>query len=54
LSYIQEADLGGGCNFDLSKQDINWGLVGEPELLINWGLVGEPELLDPWFPELQF
>lgn len=42
LSYIQEADLGGGCNFDLSKQDINWGLVGEPELL------------DPWFPELQF
>uniref|UniRef100_A0A6N2K8W8 AP2/ERF domain-containing protein n=1 Tax=Salix viminalis TaxID=40686 RepID=A0A6N2K8W8_SALVM len=42
LSYIQEADLGGGCNFDLSNQDINWGLVGEQELL------------DPWFPELQF
>nr|ACR39133.1 dehydration responsive element binding protein [Populus euphratica] len=42
LSLIQEADLGGGCNFDLSKQDINWGLVGDPELL------------DPWFPELQF
>lgn len=42
LSFIQEADLGGGCNFDLLKQDINWGLVGEPELL------------DPWFPELQF
>ncbi|KAJ6969006.1 hypothetical protein NC653_036850 [Populus alba x Populus x berolinensis] len=42
LSFIQEADLGGGCNFDLLKQDINWGLVGEPELL------------DPWFHELQF
>ncbi|KAF9665282.1 hypothetical protein SADUNF_Sadunf16G0106500 [Salix dunnii] len=42
LSYIQEPDLGAGCNFDLSNQDINWGLVGEQELL------------DPWFPELQF
>ncbi|KAJ6755653.1 DEHYDRATION-RESPONSIVE ELEMENT-BINDING PROTEIN 2C [Salix purpurea] len=42
LSYIQEADLGVGCNFDLSNQDINWGLVGEQELL------------GPWFPELQF
>ncbi|CAK7343750.1 unnamed protein product [Dovyalis caffra] len=36
LSYIQEADLGLGCSFDLSKQDFTWGVVGEPGLLDSW------------------
>jgi len=42
LSYFQEADIGLGWNFDLSQQDFNGGLVGEPGLL------------DQWYPELQF
>ncbi|KAG5243132.1 Dehydration responsive element binding protein [Salix suchowensis] len=41
-SYFQEADLGRGWNVDLSQQDFNRGLVGEP---------GMP---DPWCPDLQF
>ncbi|KAL3585800.1 hypothetical protein D5086_012667 [Populus alba] len=42
LSYFQEADTGLGWNFDLSQQDFNGGLVGEPGLL------------DQWYPELHF